>query len=257
MPYWLDSVVNRLAAREMPGDVFGLERQDVVPVGDPVPAALAVTRRWHQHWGAIDEEIVQPLPGDKLIPTARLDSTHAITIAAPAERIWPWLAQMGYQDRAGTYIYDLFERSIGRNLDRLDPAIPALVAGGTMPFAPGMAMTVAVAEPPTALVLWQVTSAGAAIDPTGPWGDNHVAWTWAFVLEPVDAATTRLLVRIRVSYQPATKWAPYMWLLVEPAHFVMGRRLLLCIRQRVQAKLGDSLEAGRDWETPRPLSMLA
>ena len=197
-------------------------------------AALAVTRRWHQHWGATGQEITQPLPGDHLIPAARLDSTHAITIDAPAEHIWPWLAQLGYEDRAGTYSYDLFERSIGRNLDRLDAAIPPLTAGGTMPFAPGMPMTVAVADPPKTLVLWQVTSAGAAVDPAGPWGDDHVAWSWAFVLEPLDAATTRLLVRMRVSYQPAAKWAPYMWLLVEPAHFVMGRRQLLGIRQRAE-----------------------
>jgi len=207
-------------------------------------AALTVSRRWHQHWGATDHEITRPLPGDHLMPAARLDSTHAITIAAPAERIWPWLAQMGYQDRAGTYSYDLFERSIGRNLDRLDPAIPPLTAGWTMPFAPGMPMTVAVADPPHALVLWQVTSRGKAISPAGPWGDDHVAWTWTFALEPVDAATTRLLVRMRVSYQPAAKQAPYMWLLVEPAHFVMGRRQLLGIQRRAEATLGDGRQAG-------------
>jgi hypothetical protein len=87
-------------------------------------------------------------------------------------------------------------------------------------------------------VLWQVTSEGKAIDPTGPWGDDHVAWSWAFILEPVDATTTRLLIRMRVSYQPAAKWAPYMWLLVEPAHFVMGRRQLLGLRERAQATRG-------------------
>jgi hypothetical protein len=216
-------------------------------------AALTVTRRWHQHWGATDHEITQPLPGDELIPAARLHSTHAITIHAPAERIWPWLAQMGYQDRAGTYSYDLFERSVGRNLDRLDPAIPPLTAGGTMPFAPGAPMTVAVTDPPHALVLWQVTWAGAAIDPAGPWGQDYVAWSWAFVLEPVDAATTRLLVRMRVGYQPAAKWAPSMWLAVEPAHFVMGRRQLLGIRRRAQAKLDDGLQTRRGrGEAPAP-----
>jgi hypothetical protein len=73
--------------------------------------------------------------------------------------------------------------------------------------------------------------------PAGPWGDEHVAWSWAFILEPVDGATTRLLVRMRVSYQPAAKWAPYMWLLVEPAHFVMGRRLLLGLQERAQSSL--------------------
>ena len=205
--------------------------------------ALAVTRRWHQHWGATDQEITTPLPGDDLIPTARLHSTHAITIHAPADRIWPWLAQMGYEDRAGSYSYDRFERSIGRNLYRVDPDIPALAPRGTMPFYPGAPMTVAVADPPHALVLWQVTSGGRAIDPTGPWGQDHVAWSWAFVLEPVDAARTRLLVRMRVSYQPAVKWGPAMWLLVEPAHFVMGRRQLLGIRQRAEtARLPDDQE---------------
>ena len=198
-------------------------------------AVLVGARRWHQHWGATNQEITEPLPGDDLIPAAKLDSTHAITIHAPAERIWPWLAQMGYEDRAGSYSYDLFERSIGRNLYRIDPNIPPLAPGGTMPFYPGAPMTVAVADPPHALVLWQVTAAGKAIDPAGPWGEDHVAWSWAFVLEPVDATTTRLLVRMRVSYQPAARWAPVMWLLVEPAHFVMGRRQLLGLRQRAEA----------------------
>ena len=159
-------------------------------------AALTATRRWHQHWGATDQEITRPLPGDELIPAARLDSTHAITIHAPVEQIWPWPAQMGYEGRAGTYSYDLFERSTGRNLDRIDPDLPPLAVGDTMPFYPGAPMTVAVANPPRTLVLWQVTAGGKAIDPAGPWGDNHVAWSWAFVLEPVDAATTRLLVRM-------------------------------------------------------------
>jgi hypothetical protein len=203
-------------------------------------AVLVGTRRWHQHWGATDEEIARPLPGDDLIADSNLDSTHAITIHAPAEQIWPWLAQMGYEGRAGTYSYDLFERSTGRNLDRIDPDLPPLAVGDTMPFYPGAPMTVAVANPPRALVLWQVTVGGKAIDPAGPWGDNHMAWSWAFVLEPVDATTTRLLVRMRVGYQPTAKRAPYMWLLVEPAHFVMGRRQLLGIRRRAEAKLGDA-----------------
>jgi hypothetical protein len=96
-------------------------------------AAPVGVRRWHQHWGASDQEITKPLPGDDLVPAARLDSTQAITIHAPAERIWPWLAQMGYGDRAGSYSHDRFERSIGRNLYQLDPDIPPLVAGAPCP----------------------------------------------------------------------------------------------------------------------------
>jgi len=82
------------------------------------------------------------------------------------------LAQMGYEDRAGSYSYDLFERSIGRNLYRVDPDIPPLAASGAMAFYPGAPMTVAVADPPRALVLWQVTASGKAIDPNGPWDEG-------------------------------------------------------------------------------------
>jgi hypothetical protein len=103
-----------------------------------------------------------------------------------------------------------------------------------VPFYPGMPLTVAVADPPRALVLWLVTTANKAIDPTRPWPDEHVAWSWAFILEPLDANTTRLLTRMRVTYQPTVRWGPYVHLLLEPGHFVMGRQLL-GLRQRTQA----------------------
>ncbi len=126
---------------------------------------LVVTRR-QQHWGATDQEVTQPLPGDDLLPAAKLHSTHAITIGVPAEQVWPWLAQMGYQGRAGMYSYDVLERRLGtRNIDRLNTDLAPLVAGDRMPFAPGLPMTVAVADPPHALVLWQVVSGGKVVDP--------------------------------------------------------------------------------------------
>jgi hypothetical protein len=199
-------------------------------------AVLVGTRRWHQHWGATDEEITRPLPGDDLIPDPKLDSTQAITISAPAERIWPWLAQAGYGGRAGFYSYDVLERRFGAcHTDRLNPDLPPLTTGDTVPFYPGMPMTVAVADPPHTLVLWLVTTANKAIDPTGPWPEEHVAWSWAFVLDPVDANTTRLLTRMRVTYRPTARWGPNVHLLLEPGHFVMGRRQLLGLRQRTQA----------------------
>jgi hypothetical protein len=92
-------------------------------------ALLVGARRWHQHWGATDEEIARPLPGHDLIASSKLDSTHAITIHAPAERIWPWLAQAGYGGRAGFYSYDVLERRFGaRNSDRLNLDLPALIS---------------------------------------------------------------------------------------------------------------------------------
>jgi hypothetical protein len=36
-------------------------------------------------------------PGDELVSRPNAGATYAITIDAPAERIWPWLLQMGYR----------------------------------------------------------------------------------------------------------------------------------------------------------------
>jgi uncharacterized membrane protein len=92
--------------------------QAVLALAGGYLGVLVVTRR-QQHLGATDQEVTQPLQGDDLLPAAKLHSTHAITIGAPAEQVWPWLAQMGYAGRAGMYSYDVVERRFGaRNIDR-------------------------------------------------------------------------------------------------------------------------------------------
>ena len=42
------------------------------------------------------------LPGDEILPVPMLEATHAITLNADADQIWPWLIQIG-QGRAGFY----------------------------------------------------------------------------------------------------------------------------------------------------------
>jgi hypothetical protein len=61
---------------------------------------LALVRPWHLRWGATDEEATKPLPGDEMTPGVSAQSTHAITIEAPPEKVWPWLMQLG-QGRGG------------------------------------------------------------------------------------------------------------------------------------------------------------
>src|SRR5690348_12532414 len=65
-------------------------------------AAWMALRHWHTHWGATAEESRGSLPGDELVPGANINITHAITIDAPCDSVWPWLAQMG-QDKGGFY----------------------------------------------------------------------------------------------------------------------------------------------------------
>lgn len=54
-----------------------------------------ILRPWHQHWGMTRDELSRSWPGDELVPNACGESTHGITINAPASQIWPWIVQIG------------------------------------------------------------------------------------------------------------------------------------------------------------------
>lgn len=59
-------------------------------------AVFSLLHRYGKHSGTTWAEYRQPLPGDDLVPHPELQITNAITIHAPAEKIWPWLVQLGY-----------------------------------------------------------------------------------------------------------------------------------------------------------------
>jgi len=58
--------------------------------------------------------------------------------------------------------------------------------------------------------------------------------TWAFILEPVDANTTRLIVRSRGPQKPRLEEKIFRTLLFDPAHFIMERRMMLGIKRRAE-----------------------
>jgi len=81
--------------------------------------AVALTRgpleQWISRWGADDEEITAVLPGDELVAADLPRTTRALTIDAPVEMVWPWLAQIG-EDRGGFYSYSWLERAAGAHI---------------------------------------------------------------------------------------------------------------------------------------------
>jgi len=74
-------------------------------------AYVLAVRPWHLRWGATDEEVSRPMPGDELVAHPNVLSTHAITINAPVEEVWPWLVQIG-QDKGGFYSYSWLENLV-------------------------------------------------------------------------------------------------------------------------------------------------
>ena len=80
-------------------------------------------------WKATAEEQSMPLPGDDLVPSPVVQTTHAVTINAAPQQVWPWLVQTG-QGRAGFYPDSRFwDRSVDwyyRRLSRQQPGKPAV-----------------------------------------------------------------------------------------------------------------------------------
>ena len=63
----------------------------------------------------------------------------------------------------------------------------------------------------------------------------------AFVLEPVDANTTKLHIRLRGEGTPtvaSSLLAPVGLLVFEPAHFIMERGMMLGIKRRAEGSAG-------------------
>jgi hypothetical protein len=92
-------------------------------VGCIVVAVVPLVRSWQMSWGATREEAAGALPGDAILPGADLTATRAVTIGAAADRVWPWIAQLG-QGRGGLYSYDWLENLIGCDIHSSDRVVP-------------------------------------------------------------------------------------------------------------------------------------
>lgn len=192
-------------------------------------AGALVLRHRGLRWGADQVELSVLHPGDELLPDADLVATRATTVRAPADRVWPWLVQMG-QGRGGFYSYDALENLVGlqiRSADVVEPRWQDLAVGDHVHLAPQVALEVARLDRDRAMVL---RGAGPALP------DEDAApydFTWAFLLRPGrEAGTTRLVVRERYRYrEPWARWA------VEPltlVSLVMTARMLRGIRDRAE-----------------------
>ena len=195
-----------------------------------------VIRNWYNRWGATDDEINRPLPGDELVPEPKLGYTHALTIHAPAARIWPWLAQMG-QGRGGLYSYDGLENLAGckiHSLEHMNPELQNPQVGELIRLGPQgyPCFAIAAIDPGRVLILISADpQTGQPVQHANRTEKGYSIATWQFVLAPQDETTTRLLVRQRLSCSPDIKW---IWRLTEPVGFVMERKMMLGIRQRAE-----------------------
>jgi len=190
-------------------------------------AYLAAVRPWVLHWGATRKEVRDELPGDEILTRPSWQSTRAIDIAAPVEKVWPWLAQMG-EDRGGLYSYDWLENLAGlqfHSVDRIVPEWQIVQVGGIVRFAPQQDTMIVTQVEPNNCLVWRVLN---------PSTHEPVDATWAFVIRPIDATHTRLIQRFRFGAGPRLFGTIFYTALIEIPHFVMERKMLLGIRARAE-----------------------
>jgi hypothetical protein len=181
-------------------------------------------RRWMNQWGATPSDVARMMAGDSLLADHTYSGTTVVIVNARPEHIWPWLVQIGYQ-RGGLYSYDWLDRLFGYldrpSATRILPEFQHLAVGDQIPLGRGPGWPVAVLEPNRALVLDMRNMVGG------------MDWVWQFGLYPVDETRTRLISRSRVRARAA--WARLLTHAIEPAGFVMTRRMLLGLKQRAEA----------------------
>ncbi len=181
-------------------------------------------RPWYLRWGATDVEVAMQLPGDEIVPDRNSVSTRALTVHAPAAKVYPWLLQIG-QARGGMYSYEWLENLIGCDMHNVYQIVPELqqvslgqeirmgpegyplyhVAG----YAPGQSFVMRAADPKT-------KTPGPGV------------WTMAVTDQP--DGTSRLIFRQQMRVDPGIGNFVMWRVIVDPMTFVMEQKMMRTIR---------------------------
>jgi hypothetical protein len=186
--------------------------------------------------GSTAAERAAILPSDDRVADPQMVTNHAITIEASAERIWPWISQMGWH-LGGYYTpgwVDLFLfPNNWSSLDALDPRLVRdLKVGDIIPDGPPdtAEYVVAEVEPPNLLVLRSTSHIPPGWDAYGA----AIIWTWCLRLTPLGGDRTRVHLRVRGRMSP---WwfAGFYLATIIPSDYIMSMGMLRGLKLRAEA----------------------
>jgi hypothetical protein len=187
---------------------------------------------WMLSWGATEAESTMALPGDGVVPNPLHRSTRAVTIDAPVEDVWPWIAQLG-QDRGGFYSYSWIENMMLADIHSAKTIHPDWLVRSE-----GQLLPLTSPNYPLGLVKRKERSVGPHILRFEP-NQVMVLEGWgSFVLQPLAGGKTRFLVRDPT--KPMSRPGKLLWLVFfEPGHFAMEREMMKGIRARAEGTSGS------------------
>jgi len=157
-------------------------------------------------WGVSDSETLRSYPCDEFIASPTLQAWRGVHVDAPAEVVWPWVAQ----GRLAPYSYDWID-NLGRRSPREPAGLPEPRVGERFTTAGGREMGRIV-----------------SVDPGRQLTGRIIGAFMSYVLVPQEHDTTRLLLKIVMRTTRCTHW-------VRPGlsvgDLVMARRQLLNLKQ--------------------------
>jgi hypothetical protein len=179
-------------------------------------------------WGATTAEVAAAMPGDDVVRRAQFNATRAITVEAPPEQVWPWIAQLGY-GRGGFYTYDLVDNAGEPSADRVIDKYQHIEVGDSIPmFHESHGLSIAYKVDSFEVNDWMLWV-------HRPHEDERSDSTWSWQLRRLTAERTRLITRMRQDYRWQTpRLAMFNLILMEFGDFAMERRMLKGIKNRAE-----------------------
>jgi hypothetical protein len=191
-----------------------------------------LVRPWFLNWGAAGKDRTRPVLGDDAWIGGVVTGTRAITIEAPPEKVWPWLVQIG-QDRAGFYSYSWLENLVFADIHNTFEIRPEWQGREAKDFVrsakPGYMF--GLLKEKDGLTGWRVPF-------VAPGRSMTLKYWGTFALEPAGTGGTRFFARSRVEPLPGVFGRLIGFWALDPAHFVMEKRMMTEIKRLAEGRPG-------------------
>src|SRR5512146_1358398 len=161
-------------------------------------------------WGVSDAEVARAYPCDEFVAAPTVRAWRGVSVAAPAETVWQWIAQV----RLAPYSYDWIDNR-GRRSPRELAGLPEPRAGGRLTAVGGRP-------------LGRIVSVETGKQLTGTIMGAYMS----YVLVPADGDATRLLLKVVMETSRLRACC------VTPGDLIMARRQLLNLKRLAERQHG-------------------